>query len=620
MRIKHVRISFFFRRAGGKMEEEIRLASLVIQSQEKLLLLIKENSEEKVKELVTKCLDSLKEQKSCLEKSNNGFISPKICTDDFVELKQLMLMHTPSSLTDDSRTKITKFILSAFKDHCKTIVAIVLLTCPWYELSKRERGEQAKHNILYVIFISQDEHFFSPVNSHFKAQASVFDEGWLCAVELSHFGQALAKANPRCLEVLHARDGADVFSSQEWRELKKSLDFLKIAGTSTFQQACIGQALAVGKKKKDGAFRLQQKTTLFQLCNSFRLCQLVEKALNQNANKGPVFENDLSSVEAKSMSLIRASYDHSEPLKCKQELFDLLMQWIRDLKAETVNKTAASIKTSNKILGTWLMTTRLQGRKPKLLPALSDAHSQLLKIMQEIGGPVASMKPEQIVLVTIAGSALYNLKVPGSDVDYLVVYVSPVETILSATSKIQESYESRGQKQSIEYGAYEARAFSEMLLKCSVIILELLFSDDHFYSNYLWKELSKEKRSFVTEKAIDNYMGLIVNNMKAIESEKFIHSAKRDRKLFYQIFHKLHCLQFMMNGEVPPIRLDGQMRDFIMNVRTRDDGEWSRENLLIQIRQQFEDIREKLAYRENRQKENPDYNVCLQWLMLCRGL
>jgi predicted nucleotidyltransferase len=53
--------------------------------------------------------------------------------------------------------------------------------------------------------------------------------------------------------------------------------------------------------------------------------------------------------------------------------------------------------------------------------------------MKDIGGPMSSIKPEQVLLVTIAGSALYNLKVPDSDVDYLVVYAIPIEVIASHT-------------------------------------------------------------------------------------------------------------------------------------------------------------------------------------------
>ena len=65
--------------------------------------------------------------------------------------------------------------LSFPPDQCKSLVSVTLLTCPWYELSQRERGEQAKHNVLLVIFCSKDDQFFSPANQHVRENASVID-------------------------------------------------------------------------------------------------------------------------------------------------------------------------------------------------------------------------------------------------------------------------------------------------------------------------------------------------------------------------------------------------------------------------------------------------------------
>ena len=57
----------------------------------------------------------------------------------------------------------------------KSIVSVTLLTCPWYEISQKERGEQARHNILLVVFLSHDRQFFSPANPQAKEKASVID-------------------------------------------------------------------------------------------------------------------------------------------------------------------------------------------------------------------------------------------------------------------------------------------------------------------------------------------------------------------------------------------------------------------------------------------------------------
>ena len=46
------------------------------------------------------------------------------------------------------------------------------------------------------------------------------------------------------------------------------------------------------------------------------------------------------------------------------------------------------------------------------------------------------------------------------------------QSVLSACTRPSECFESRGPTQTVEYGAYEARLLCEMLLKCSVVILE----------------------------------------------------------------------------------------------------------------------------------------------------
>ena len=62
--------------------------------------------------------------------------------------------------------------------------------------------------------------------------------------------------------------------------------------------------------------------------------------------------------------------------------------------------------------------------------ALEDAHSHLLQLMQEVGGPVSKLTPGQVLLVARAGSFMYGLSTPDSDVDYVVVYRDHTEVLL----------------------------------------------------------------------------------------------------------------------------------------------------------------------------------------------
>ena len=58
---------------------------------------------------------------------------------------------------------------------------------------------------------------------------------------------------------------------------------------------------------------------------------------------------------------------------------------------------------------------------------IQDSHSNLLQLRETIGGPLTNLKPEQIIMVTQAGSFMYGLSTPTSDVDYIVIYAEKTE-------------------------------------------------------------------------------------------------------------------------------------------------------------------------------------------------
>ncbi len=53
---------------------------------------------------------------------------------------------------------------------------MAMMTCPWYKSTQLERGQQARHNSLLVVYVNEDKQFFAPVNSHHKEQAEVIDK------------------------------------------------------------------------------------------------------------------------------------------------------------------------------------------------------------------------------------------------------------------------------------------------------------------------------------------------------------------------------------------------------------------------------------------------------------
>ena len=66
----------------------------------------------------------------------------------------------------------------------------------------------------------------------------------------------------------------------------------------------------------------------------------------------------------------------------------------------------------------------------------SDKKENLSRLMEDIGGPVADMSQDQILVVARAGSQLYGLTTQDSDVDYLVIYADHTEVSSPITTGI----------------------------------------------------------------------------------------------------------------------------------------------------------------------------------------
>ncbi len=58
---------------------------------------------------------------------------------------------------------------------------------------------------------------------------------------------------------------------------------------------------------------------------------------------------------------------------------------------------------------------------------LDGEASSLKALLSKIGGVVAQMPAQNIVMVARAGSYIYNLATSESDVDYVVVYKEPIK-------------------------------------------------------------------------------------------------------------------------------------------------------------------------------------------------
>ncbi|XP_071104057.1 uncharacterized protein [Haliotis cracherodii] len=602
--------------------EALKLATQSLQSLEQLRLKVKSSPvqySDGVSVKIRSTLDELRDIKSQVEGSFDNYVAMSINELPLQELRQLTLMHVPTSLTSEVKDKFGALLSKVFEGRARKVLTAVMLTCPWYSASQRERGEQARHNIILVVYVGHDDQFFTPANPHNQIEGKVIDLGWLQAVELSHFGHFLAKGRTRFVESLLCGQQAVLYDSTEWTALTTRLQHTQVMGSRGFVEASRGQAVGgISKKRKTGGLKLKDTTTFFQLCESCRLLHHLEQVLAGRSVCSQVEEDDLSDIGRKALNILKSMYQ--EGGGTKHEFFPILVEWKEELDAKLKSFQFSKPAELEQVIGGWMASTRLQGRQLHPLTCIEDERSSLVKLMEMIGGPVKKMEPSQILLVARAGSYMYGLSTPDSDVDYMVVYAEPNMTVLSACRQLTESVENRGPQKQFEYGAYEARLFCEMVMKASVVILELIFTDSHEYMSPAWKALSERKSSFVTERGIQQYLGLIKNNFNIIDSQKHIGSG-RDRKLFYQIFHKLDSLNYMARGDCPPVKCEGEVRDFIMRVRTLPlEGDLERETLHQLARAKFNTLVSNLSRRENRLAENTDYRLMLNWLKAVRGL
>ena len=98
--------------------------------------------------------------------------------------------------------------------------------------------------------------------------------------------------------------------------------------------------------------------------------------------------------------------------------------------------TGASSEFVKEEVGEWLATVRMDGvgltevEKPR-----PSDHQQLARLMESIG--VEGIDPTQILVVAAAGSHLYNLSLPTSDTDYIVIYRHSTQTLISSIGQLK---------------------------------------------------------------------------------------------------------------------------------------------------------------------------------------
>ena len=120
-------------------------------------------------------LDSLRHLKSRIEGTSFIFRPISLDHEQLILLKHLVIAHTPASLQDVTKTKIVENITLLLESQVKRVLYACLLTCPWFAYTQPEVSAQAKNNLLFVVYVAQDEQFFSLATPHEKELCETID-------------------------------------------------------------------------------------------------------------------------------------------------------------------------------------------------------------------------------------------------------------------------------------------------------------------------------------------------------------------------------------------------------------------------------------------------------------
>ena len=122
-------------------------------------------------------------------------------------------------------------------------------------------------------------------------------------------------------------------------------------------------------------------------------------------------------------------------------LFQYIVDWKKELCDNGLMEGGSGAKEPDvepwsAKLGEWLAVVRMGGAPPSLPPLLPVEHEQ------QLSGLFASLKltgldPRQVLVVCEAGSKLYNLSLPTSDSDYIIIFQHSTTAILSSLDPLK---------------------------------------------------------------------------------------------------------------------------------------------------------------------------------------
>lgn len=138
------------------------------------------------------------------------------------------------------------------------------------------------------------------------------------------------------------------------------------------------------------------------------------------------------------VNLDKSSFAHVQGLVSNDVLFRHVLDWKRHLCSAELPHGERKVWSIE--LGQWLSDVRLSDELAlALAPSLCKVQEQRLsELLSQL--KLGGIRPQDVVLVCEVGSKLYNLSLPTSDSDYIVIFRHPTSAILSSVQSLKVTH------------------------------------------------------------------------------------------------------------------------------------------------------------------------------------
>ena len=180
---------------------------------------------------------------------------------------------------------------------------------------------------------------------------------------------------------------------------------------------------------------------------------------------------------------------------------------------------------------------------------------------------VVDLVPYRLIFSKVWGSHSHNTNMPGSDTDYLGVYVAPTKQIVSLDKPPQTI---DGKSPDVE--SHEVEKYCHLLIKGNPSMIEMLWTEIMCVASPEWEELRLIRNQFLSCQVVKQYLGYARGQLGRLDAGTRLHTKGGDynTKWAYHMIRVLgDALQIAKGGE-PEVWKEGEEHALLMQIRNGD--------------------------------------------------